>query len=101
VPLEWAVRAQTRRTAELYGLRDRGLLAPGLVADVNLIDLDALRISPPEMIHDLPAGAGRLVQRADGYRATLKSGEVIFEDGEPTGALPGRLLRGPQADPRR
>jgi N-acyl-D-aspartate/D-glutamate deacylase len=53
------------------------------------------------MIHDLPAGAGRLVQRADGYRATLKSGEVIFEDGEPTGALPGRLLRGPQADPRR
>jgi N-acyl-D-amino-acid deacylase len=96
VPLEWAVQAQTRRTAELYGLRDRGLLAPGLVADVNLIDLGALRISPPEMIHDLPAGAGRLVQRADGYRATLKSGEVIFEDGEPTGALPGRLLRGPQ-----
>jgi N-acyl-D-aspartate/D-glutamate deacylase len=97
VGLEWAVHAQTRRTAELYGLADRGLLAPGMVADVNLIDFDALGIAPPEMTYDLPAGAGRLVQRARGYKATVKTGEVIFEDAEPTGALPGRLLRGPQA----
>ncbi len=95
--LEWAVRAQTRRTAELYGLEDRGLLAPGMKADLNLIDFDALSVAPPEMIYDLPSDAPRLVQRADGYRATLKSGEVILEDGEPTGALPGKLLRGPQA----
>jgi N-acyl-D-aspartate/D-glutamate deacylase len=94
VGLEWAVHAQTRRTAELYGLADRGLLAPGMLADVNLIDFDALAIAPPEMTYDLPAGAGRLVQRVQGYRATVKSGEVIFEDAEPTGALPGRLLRG-------
>jgi N-acyl-D-aspartate/D-glutamate deacylase len=99
LPLEWAVRSQTRRTAELYGLFDRGLLAPGMLADVNVIDLDALGISPPEMVYDLPAHAGRLVQRAHGYRVTLKSGRTIFEDGVPTGALPGRLLRGPQAAP--
>jgi len=97
VGLEWAVRAQTRRTAELYGLDDRGLLAPGMLADVNLIDFDALRVTAPEMTHDLPAGAGRLIQRAEGYRATVKSGEVIFEGAQPTGSLPGRLLRGPQA----
>jgi N-acyl-D-aspartate/D-glutamate deacylase len=97
VPLEWAVAAQTRRTAELYGLEDRGLLAPGMLADVNLIDFDALGITAPEMTYDLPSGAGRLIQRAHGYRVTLKRGEVIFEDGEPTGALPGKLLRGPQA----
>jgi N-acyl-D-aspartate/D-glutamate deacylase len=97
VPLEWAVAAQTRRTAELYGLEDRGLLAPGMLADVNLIDFDALGITAPEMTYDLPSGAGRLIQRAHGYRLTLKRGEVIFEDGEPTGALPGKLLRGPQA----
>jgi N-acyl-D-aspartate/D-glutamate deacylase len=97
VPLEWAVQAQTRRTAELYGLGDRGLLAPGMLADVNLIDFDALRVAPPEMTYDLPSNAGRLVQHADGYRATLKSGELVFQDGEPSGALPGRLLRGPQS----
>ena len=100
VPLEWAVASQTRRTAELYGLEDRGLLAPGLLADVNVVDFDALRVLPPEMAYDLPADAGRLLQRAEGYVATVKSGEVIFENGKPTGALPGRLLRGPQADPR-
>ncbi len=97
VPLEWAVAAQTRRTAELYGLEDRGLLAPGMLADVNLIDFDALGVTAPEMTYDLPSGAGRLVQRANGYRVTLKRGAPIFEDGEPTGALPGKLLRGPQS----
>jgi N-acyl-D-aspartate/D-glutamate deacylase len=97
LPLEWAVHAQTRRTAELYGLGDRGRLAPGMLADVNLIDFDALRVAPPQMTYDLPSGAGRLVQHADGYRATLKSGQLVFQDGEPSGALPGRLLRGPQS----
>ena len=99
LPLEFMVRSQTRNTAELFGFDDRGLLAPGMKADVNVIDFDALRIAPPEMVHDLPAEGRRLVQRAEGYRATLQSGEVIFEDGEPTGALPGRLIRGPQPAP--
>ena len=100
IPLEWAVASQTRHTAEFYGLQDRGLLAPGLLADVNVVDFDALRVLPPEMAYDLPANAGRLLQRAEGYRATVKSGELIFENGEATGAMPGRLLRGPQSDPR-
>ena len=99
LPLEWAVRTQTRRTAELFGLEDRGLLAPGMLADLNVIDLAGLRIDPPQMVFDLPAEGRRLIQRAHGYRATVKSGEVIFEDGEPTGALPGKLIRGPQAAP--
>jgi N-acyl-D-aspartate/D-glutamate deacylase len=94
LPLEYVVHRQTRHTAALYGLDDRGLLAPGMAADLNVIDFDRLRLRAPEMVHDLPAGARRLVQRADGYRATVKSGRVTFRDGEATGALPGRLLRG-------
>jgi len=78
-------------------LCDRGRIAPGLKADLNLIELDELGLRHPEIVHDLPAGGKRLVQRATGYRATIQSGEVTFEDGEPTGALPGRLVRGPQA----
>jgi len=97
LPLELIVRRQTRETAELYGLHDRGLLAPGMKADVNVIDLDALALSPPEMVYDLPAGGRRLVQRARGYRATIKSGAAVFEDGVATGALPGRLVRGARA----
>jgi N-acyl-D-amino-acid deacylase len=97
LPLELVVRRQTRETAELYGLRDRGLLAPGSKADVNVIDLDALALAPPEMVHDLPAGGRRLVQRARGYRATIKSGATVFEDGVATGTLPGRLIRGARA----
>jgi N-acyl-D-aspartate/D-glutamate deacylase len=99
LPLEYAVHRQTRHTAALYGLHDRGLLAPGMKADVNLIDLDALALSAPEMAFDLPAGGRRLIQRARGYRMTIKSGAVTFEEGEPTGALPGGLVRGPQAAP--
>ena len=94
LPLEWLVKRQTRDTAELVGLRDRGLLVPGLRADVNVIDFDALRVRRPEMQYDLPAGGKRLVQRADGYRMTFVAGEVIQEDGETTGALPGKLVRG-------
>jgi len=99
LPIEHVVARQTRETARLYGLDDRGTLEPGMLADVNVIDLDALAIVPPEMIFDLPADGRRLVQRARGYRSTIKRGQVIFEDGQPTGALPGRLVRGPQAAP--
>jgi N-acyl-D-aspartate/D-glutamate deacylase len=93
-PLEFLVRKLTRDTAMAYGLSDRGELRPGLLADVNVIDFDALRLYRPEAIYDLPAGGRRLVQRADGYRYPVKSGQVTFEDGESTGALPGTLVRG-------
>ena len=93
IPLETAVRLQTGRTAEVYGFTDRGTLEVGKKADLNLIDLDRLRLHAPEMIFDLPAEGRRLTQRVDGYRATIVSGEVTFEDGEATGARPGRLVR--------
>ncbi len=99
LPLEHVVRRQTRDTAEAFGLLDRGLIAPGLKADLNVIDFEGLRLRRPALVRDLPAGGRRLVQRADGYVATVASGEVISEQGEPTGALPGRLLRGPQRAP--
>jgi N-acyl-D-aspartate/D-glutamate deacylase len=93
-PLEFLVRKLTRDTAMAYGLADRGQLKPGLKADVNVIDFDGLRLYRPEAVYDLPAGGRRLIQRADGYRYTVKSGVVTFEDGTHTGALPGRLVRG-------
>jgi N-acyl-D-amino-acid deacylase len=93
-PLEFLVKKLTRDTAMAYGLSDRGELRPGLLADINVIDFDKLRLYRPEAIYDLPAGGRRLVQRADGYCYTVKSGEVTFEDGEHTGALPGSLVRG-------
>jgi N-acyl-D-aspartate/D-glutamate deacylase len=94
LPLELIVQRQTSDTARLYGLGDRGVLAPGYVADVNLIDLDGLRLHVPEVRADLPAGGKRIVQGVDGYLATIKSGTVTYRDGEPTGEFPGRLLRG-------
>jgi N-acyl-D-aspartate/D-glutamate deacylase len=97
LPLEFVVHKQTRQTAELYGLLDRGLVAPGHRGDFNIIDYDALRLHKPETVHDLPGGARRLVQRADGYRATIVAGRVIARDGELTGELPGRMIRGAQA----
>jgi N-acyl-D-aspartate/D-glutamate deacylase len=96
LPVEELVKRQTSDTAALVGLHDRGTLAPGRKADLNLIDPDALALAHPEIVYDLPAGGKRLVQRARGYRATLVSGEVVLENGEPTGALPGKLVRGPQ-----
>ena len=96
-PIEQIVARQTRATARLYGREDRGVLAPGFLADVNVIDLDRLAIAAPEMVYDLPAQGRRLVQRARGYDATVKRGMVTYEHGEATGALPGRLVRGPQA----
>ncbi len=94
LPLERAVRLQTANTAAVYGLNDRGTLEPGKKGDVNIIDLDALRLHAPEMVFDLPAGGRRLVQHVEGYRATIVAGTVTFEDGEETGARPGRLVRG-------
>jgi N-acyl-D-aspartate/D-glutamate deacylase len=94
LPVEWVVRKMTRDTSELYGLGDRGVVAPGRKADLNVIDWERLRLELPELAFDLPAGAKRLIQRAHGYEATIVGGEVTFRDGEPTGALPGRLVRG-------
>jgi N-acyl-D-aspartate/D-glutamate deacylase len=94
LPLEMAVHKMTGATADLYGLGDRGRLEPGKVADVNVIDLERLQLRRPERVADLPGGAGRLVQRAVGYGATVKSGEVVMADDESTGAMPGTLLRG-------
>ena len=99
LPIELAVKRQTSDTAKFYGLHDRGALVQGMKADLNVIDLDALRLHPPQMVFDLPAGGRRLIQRADGYKYTVVSGEVTFEDGNATGAMPGKLIRGPQAAP--
>ncbi|MCZ4342851.1 amidohydrolase family protein [Sphingomonadaceae bacterium G21617-S1] len=89
-----AVKALTSVPARLAGLADRGILAPGLKADINIIDREALSLELPEVVNDLPGGGRRLHQRAQGYRATIVSGEVIVRDGVPTEALPGRLIRG-------
>jgi len=94
LPLEHIVKRQTLDTAAIYGLHDRGLLRAGYKADVNIIDPNAIKVHCPEMVFDLPAGGRRLVQRADGYLATVVNGLPIFEMGEATGALPGKLLRG-------
>ncbi len=94
LPLEYLVRKLSRDTAEAYGMTDRGLLNPGAKADINVIDFDALRLHRPEAVYDLPTGGRRLVQRVDGYRHTVQSGQVTFESGEHTGALPGKLVRG-------
>jgi N-acyl-D-aspartate/D-glutamate deacylase len=96
--LETAVQLQTGNTAKAYGLADRGTLEVGKKADINVIDLDRLYIHAPEMIHDLPAGGRRIVQHVDGYRYTICAGEVTMVDGEHTGALPGRLVRGRRND---
>jgi N-acyl-D-amino-acid deacylase len=92
--LEAAVRMQTAETADLYGLGDRGRLIAGYRADLNIIDMGRLRLLPPEVLHDLPAGSRRLVQRAEGYRATIVAGIVTREHDTDTGARPGRLIRG-------
>ncbi len=97
--LPFVVHRQTQATARTVGLLDRGVLAPGYRADVNVIDFERLTARRPEIRHDLPAGGKRLVQAADGYVATVANGEVTYERGEATGPLPGRLVRGPQAAP--
>jgi N-acyl-D-amino-acid deacylase len=97
LPLELMVRRQTSDTAKIYGMNDRGLLRSGYLADINIIDFAKLSLPPPYVAFDLPAGGRRLVQTAHGYLATLKRGEVIMQNGERTGALPGKLVRGPQS----
>lgn len=99
ISLENAVKRQCRDTALLYGLDDRGVIAPGYLADVNVIDFGKLRLGKPWLAFDLPAGGKRLLQKADGYVCTIKSGEVTFRDGAYLGVHPGRLIRGPQRAP--
>ena len=94
LPLEWVIRRLSRDNALALGLSDRGLVAPGCKADLNVIDYDRLRALAPEVLYDLPAGGRRLVQRTEGYEATIVSGVVVHRNGEATGALPGRLIRG-------
>ena len=96
ITLENAIKRQCCDTARLYGLNDRGLLAPGYLADVNVIDLKALRLGKPWLAFDLPAGGKRLLQKAEGYVFTIKSGEVTFRNGIMQGPTPGRVIRGPQ-----
>ena len=95
IPLEEVIRMQTGEPAYLYGLRDRGTIEAGKRADLNIIDFEALRLHAPYMAFDLPAGGKRLLQRADGYRATLVDGQVIREEGVMTGGRPGKLVRVP------
>ena len=93
LPLEKLVKRQTSETADFFGFGDRGRLAPELRADINVIDFDGLKVRKPELVHDMPAGGRRFVQHVEGYEATLVAGRPIFERGERTGAMPGRLVR--------
>ncbi|MFZ1743458.1 MAG: D-aminoacylase [Pontixanthobacter sp.] len=99
ITLENAIKRQCLDTARLYGLEDRGVIAPGYLADLNIIDMDAIKLGKPWLAFDLPAGGKRLLQKADGYVATIKNGKVTFRDGTWTGEAPGGLIRGPQRTP--
>jgi len=96
LPLEYLVKRQSQDTAQWMGLHDRGVIAPGYRADLNVIDVANLKLHLPEVQYDLPAGGRRLMQRASGYTATILKGQITHRDGDPTGAKPGRLLRGAQ-----
>ncbi len=96
IPLELIIRKQTKDTAETYGLFDRGEIKAGMIADINIIDFEKLNVSLPKMIFDLPKGGKRLVQESFGYLTTIKSGEVVYENGQATGTLPGQVVRGKQ-----
>ncbi|MEM8621657.1 MAG: amidohydrolase family protein [Actinomycetota bacterium] len=99
IDVEFLVQRQCRDTARMVGLDDRGVLAPGYRADINVIDFDRLRVHQPELLYDLPAGGRRIVQRADGYAHTFVAGVETYAEGASTGELPGRLVRGAQAAP--
>ncbi|MBI1260721.1 MAG: amidohydrolase family protein [Rhizobiales bacterium] len=99
LPLPWIIKAQSQDTARAVGLLDRGVIAPGYKADLNVIDFDRLQLKPPHMVYDLPSNARRLMQEAIGYVATIANGEVIYREGVATGALPGKLVRGHQKAP--
>ncbi|MBL6689479.1 MAG: amidohydrolase family protein [Pseudomonadales bacterium] len=96
IELSQAINMLCRQPAELYSLHDRGLIKEGMKADVNIINFDELKLRTPHIVHDLPAGGRRFLQNADGIDVTIKAGEVIYENGEATGALPGRLVRSTQ-----
>ncbi|MBO6658714.1 MAG: amidohydrolase family protein [Pseudomonadales bacterium] len=100
IELAQAINMLCKQPSELYSLNDRGQIAEGLKADVNVIDFDNLKLRTPHIVHDLPAGGKRFLQNADGIELTIKAGEVIYEKGKATGALPGKLVRGSQQDPR-
>ncbi len=93
------IRELTSKPANAVGLLDRGVIAPGYKADLNIIDFERMRLHRPTIVRDLPADGRRLMQKADGYVATLVNGEVTYQEGTPTGARPGRLVRGPQPAP--
>lgn len=97
ISIERMVQLQTGDAAALFGMDDRGLLLPGKQADINIIDFDKLKVHPPYWANDLPTGAGRWVQYTEGYRATVNRGEVTFENDQPTGRTPGRLVRNPRS----
>jgi len=99
ISLERMIKAQTQDTARTVGLLDRGIIAPGYRADLNLIDFDRLRLHAPEVAYDLPTGGRRLIQKADGYISTLVAGQATYKNGAATEALPGRLVRGAKGAP--
>ncbi len=99
ITLENAVKRQSRDTALLYGLSDRGLIASGYLADINIIDFDNVKLGKPWLAFDLPAGGKRLLQKAEGYVATIKSGQITFKNGAYQEIHPGKLIRGPQTAP--
>ncbi len=96
-PVSWAIKRLSADNAAAIGLNDRGVLRAGMRADINILDYDNLRLRRPEIVYDLPAGGKRLIQRTDGFDATIVSGAVVYRHGEATGALPGRLVRGTRA----
>ena len=97
--LPWAIKRLTSDNARAIGLNDRGLLRPGLKADINVIDYDKLKINSPHVVYDLPAGGRRLMQATQGYVATVLAGEIVHRDGKATGRTPGRLVRGARSAP--
>ena len=99
LPLPQIIKALSHDTASSYGLDDRGLIAEGYLADLNIIDFERLSLPAPHIIMDLPAGGERLVQGADGYVATIKSGKPTFRDGRHEGVYPGKVVRGARARP--
>lgn len=100
IDLPFLVQRHCQGTAQTVGLNDRGVLAPGYRADLNVVDFEKLRLHRPEVAYDLPAGGRRLLQRADGWRHTVVAGQETYRNGEATDALPGRLIRGAQSAPR-
>lgn len=99
VPIEMAVHLLSQKSARAFGFFDRGVIAPGYLADVNVIDMENLQLEPIKVVHDLPSGGRRFIQGVSGYRATIKSGEIVRENDQGTGIRPGKLLRGPQPAP--